>query len=72
MSEEIVLWAGFKEPFELAQLKERFELAAIWYLELADHEGTELSDEDSATVDLFNALAETVDAIPPDLLRSSE
>jgi hypothetical protein len=34
--------------------------------------GFELSDEDSATVDLFNRLAETVDAIPIELLRSSE
>jgi hypothetical protein len=60
-----------------ADLKERFDFAALWFLEqyevLPDGESvTDLSDEDAKAVELLNALRDTVDAIPPLLIETTE
>jgi hypothetical protein len=51
-------------------LRARFEWAEHWHLEGKDDR--ELTDEESATVDRFEKLGETVPAIPPSLLEYTE
>jgi hypothetical protein len=58
-------------------LRERFEFAIIWFYErsevMSDGESDpDLSDDDAKAVELLKALLDTVDAIPPPLIKASE
>jgi hypothetical protein len=60
-----------------ADLRDRLEGAVIWFYEryevLLDGETvTDLSDEDTKAVELLKALLDTVDAIPPTLIKATE
>jgi hypothetical protein len=55
------------------ELKNRFHCGALWYLEGWElHPNDEPTEQDIQTVELFEQLCETVDAIPADVLRSAE
>jgi hypothetical protein len=56
-------------------LKERFDLAAIWFLERNDvMHGVEadLPEEDAKAVELLDNLRDSVDAIPPSLIDGTD
>jgi hypothetical protein len=58
-------------------LKQRFDCAVVGFLEryevLPDEENiTELSDEDAKAVEVLEALRDSVDAIPPSLIKATE
>jgi hypothetical protein len=58
-------------------LRERFDFAALWFLEqyevLPDGQSvTDLSDDDAKAVELLKRLLDTVDGIPPTLVEASE
>jgi hypothetical protein len=58
-----------------ADLKERFDFAAIWFLERSDvMHGVEadLPDEDAKAVDILANLRDSVDAIPPSLIEETD
>jgi hypothetical protein len=60
---------------DLADLKERFDFAAIWFLERSDKmHGVEASlpDKDAKAVEILKSLRDSVDAIPPSLIRTAE
>jgi hypothetical protein len=57
------------------ELKERFDLAAIWFLERSDvMHGVEadLPEEDAKAVDMLTNLRDSVDAIPPSLINETD
>jgi hypothetical protein len=56
-------------------LKERFDFAAIWFLERSDvmHGAeAELPEEDAKAVELLDNLRDSVDAIPPSLIDETD
>jgi hypothetical protein len=56
-------------------LKERFDFAAIWFLERSDvmhGVEAELSDKDAKAVDILTSLRDSVDAIPPSLIDETD
>jgi hypothetical protein len=58
-------------------LRERFDFAALWFLEqyevLPDGQSvTDLSDQDAKAVEILNTLRDTVDDIPPLLIEATE
>jgi hypothetical protein len=58
-------------------LRERFDFAALWFLEQYEVQPdgqsvTDLPDQDSKAVELLKTLSETVDAIPPSLIEATE
>ncbi len=60
-----------------ADLRDRFEGAIIWFYErsevMSDGEADpDLSDDDAKAVELLKALLNTVDAIPPSLIATTE
>jgi hypothetical protein len=58
-----------------ADLKERFDFAAIWFLKRNDvmhGVEAELSDEDAKVVDILTNLRDSVDAIPPSLIDETD
>ena len=60
-----------------ADLRERFEFTIIWFYErsevMSDSEtDPDLSDHDAKAVEILKALLDTIDAIPPALIKSSE
>jgi hypothetical protein len=55
-----------------AKLKEHFEAAALWDLEMADVLGTELNDGGGATVTLLDSFRRDGGYIPVDPLRSTK
>jgi hypothetical protein len=64
-------------PDIVADIRDRFEGAIIWFYEryeiLPDGQSvSDLSGEDSKAAELFKALLATVDAIPPPLIKSLE
>ena len=54
------------------RLKERFEAAALFYFEMADHEGRDFTEAEGRLVQLINRLAASVDEIPPATVRAAE
>jgi hypothetical protein len=58
-----------------SDLKNRFELAALWFLERRDvMHGVEASlpDKDAKAVKILDILRDSVDIIPPSLIRTAE
>ena len=60
-----------------SDLKERFDFAALWFLAryevLPDGKNvTDLSDEDAKAVEILETLLNSVDAIPPSLIKATE
>jgi hypothetical protein len=60
-----------------SDLTERFDFAVLWFLEryevMPDEEtATDLSDEDAKAVEVLKALHDSVDAIPPPLIKATE
>jgi hypothetical protein len=58
-----------------ADLKKRFDFAAIWFLDRSEKmHGLEasVSDKDAKAVEILKNLRDSVDAIPPSLLRTAE
>src|SRR5712664_573934 len=58
-----------------SDLKERFDFAALWFLAryevLPDGKNvTDLSDEDAKAVEILETLLNSVDAIPPSLIKA--
>ena len=56
-------------------LKSRFDLAALWFFERSDlMDGVEASlpDRDAKAVEILKNLRDTVDSIPPSLIRTAE
>ena len=53
-------------------LRERFDFAIIWFLEQYEVLPDRQSDQDSKAVELLNTLRDTVDAIPPLLIETTE
>jgi hypothetical protein len=58
-------------------LRERFDFAMFWFLEqyevLPDGQTvTDLSEENAKAVDILEMLGNTVDAIPPSLIKATE
>jgi hypothetical protein len=58
-----------------SELKKRFDFAAIWFLDRCEKmHGLEasLSDKDAKAVEILKNLRDSVDAIPPSLIRTAE
>jgi hypothetical protein len=56
-------------------LRNRFEFAAIWFLESNEQmHGLEASlpDKEAKAVEILDALRDSVDSIPPSLIRTAE
>ena len=53
-------------------LKERFDFAAIWFLDRSDVMQADLSEEDAKAVDILTNLRDSADAIPPSLIDETE
>jgi hypothetical protein len=55
-----------------AELRERFDAAALFYLEAADHGGRDITEAEDRLVKLYHGLSGSVDAVPPGTKQAAE
>jgi hypothetical protein len=54
------------------ELRKRFDASALFYLEMADAGGRQMTDAERKLVTLFDQLSASVDAIPSEIMRATK